>query len=352
MARLPVESPEGQYDIWIEPRLFEQVKARATEFGLNRRTAVVTNTTLAPLYGEALTAALPDAALVVMPDGEAHKNLDTVASLYSEFVKAGLDRSSVVIALGGGVVGDTAGFAAATYMRGISLVQMPTSLLAMVDSSVGGKVGVDLPQGKNLVGAFKQPECVLIDPDMLATLPTREYRCGLAEMIKHGLLADALILEKITDALAGNLLDMPMLIERAVQVKINVVQSDPYEKGARAHLNLGHTFAHAFEQVSGYAIPHGEAVAVGLAAALRLSARLEYGKPELVGQIEALLRGVGLPVRASGLDAEAVYAAMATDKKWRAGKSRFILLKRVGEPVIVEDVPPGEVMAVLAEVIE
>ncbi|PJF25893.1 MAG: 3-dehydroquinate synthase, partial [Phototrophicales bacterium] len=150
----------------------------------------------------------------------------------------------------------------------------------------------------------------------------------------------------------GNLLDMSMLIERAVQVKINVVQSDPYEKGARAHLNLGHTFAHAFEQASGYAIPHGEAVAVGLAAALRLSARLGYGKPEFVGQIEALLRGVGLPIRAFALDAEMVYAAMATDKKWRAGKSRFILLKRVGEPVIVDDVPPGEVMAVLREVIE
>ncbi|PJF25289.1 MAG: 3-dehydroquinate synthase, partial [Phototrophicales bacterium] len=158
MARLTVESPEGRYDIWIEPRLFSQISARAAELGLNRRAAVVTNTTLAPLYGEALAAALPDAVLVVMPDGEAYKNLDTVASLYSEFVKVGLDRSSVVIALGGGVVGDTAGFAAATYMRGISLVQMPTSLLAMVDSSVGGKVGVDLPQGKNLVGAFKQPE--------------------------------------------------------------------------------------------------------------------------------------------------------------------------------------------------
>ncbi len=352
MARLSVESPDGQYDIWIEPRLFDQIKARTAEFGLNRRAAVVTNTTLAPLYGEALAAALPNAALVVIPDGEAYKNLDTVASLYSEFVKAGLDRGSVVIALGGGVVGDTAGFAAATYMRGVSLVQMPTSLLAMVDSSVGGKVGVDLPQGKNLVGAFKQPERVLIDPNMLATLPTREYRCGLAEVIKHGLLADALILETITDALAGSLLDMPRLIERAVQVKIEVVQSDPYEKGARAHLNLGHTFAHAFEQVSGYALPHGEAVAVGLAAALRLSARMGYGTSQLVGQTEALLRGVGLPIRASGLDAAAVYAAMATDKKWRAGKSCFILLKQVGEPVIVDDVPSGEVMAVLNEVIE
>lgn len=350
MARLPVESPEGQYDIWIEPRLFSQIGARAAELGLSRRAAVVTNTTLAPLYGEALTEALPDAALVVMPDGEAYKNLDTVAHLYSEFVRVGIDRGSVVIALGGGVVGDTAGFAAATYMRGVSLVQIPTSLLAMVDSSVGGKVGVDLAQGKNLVGAFKQPERVLIDPDMLATLPTREYRCGLAEIIKHGLLADGLILEKITDALAGSPLDMPMLIERAVKVKIDVVQSDPYEKGARAHLNLGHTFAHAFEQASGYAIPHGEAVAVGLAAALRLSARMGYGSPQLVGQIEALLRGVGLPTRAAGLDADAVYAAMATDKKWRAGKSRFILLKRVGEPMIADDVPPSEVMAVLNEV--
>lgn len=351
MAQLNVKTPDGQYDILIELGLLRGMRGRAATFGLNRRAAIVTNSTVAPLYGEALAAALPDAVLIALPDGETHKNLDTMARLYSQLVSAGLDRGSVIVALGGGVIGDMAGFAAATYMRGVRLVQIPTTLLAMVDSSVGGKVGVDLPQGKNLVGAFKQPDMVLIDPDALATLPTREYRSGLAEVIKHGLLADAFILEKVTAALAGEPLDMPSLIERAVQVKIDIVQADPYEQGVRAHLNLGHTFAHAIEQASGYAIPHGEAVAVGLAAALRLSYRLNLGTSGMIGQIEALLTGVGLPIRAAGLDPQGVYAAMATDKKWRAGRSRFVLLKRVGEPVIVEDVPPDMVMAVLAEVL-
>ncbi|MDZ4766490.1 MAG: 3-dehydroquinate synthase family protein, partial [Chloroflexota bacterium] len=239
MAQLTVTTPDtGHYPIHIETGLLARVHENAAAWKLDARTAVVTNTTIAPLYGDALVANLPNATLITIPDGESYKNLATVAQLYADFVAAGLDRGSVVIALGGGVVGDTVGFAAATYMRGVRFVQIPTSLLAMVDSSVGGKVGVDLPQGKNLVGAFKQPELVLIDPDAIATLPTREYRCGLAEIIKHGLLADALILEKVMDALAGGSLDMPALIQRAVQVKIDVVQADPYEQNIRAHLNL------------------------------------------------------------------------------------------------------------------
>lgn len=340
MASIAVTSPTNQYDIIIERGALAHLNAAA--YGLTGRCAVVTNITLASLYGEALAQRLPDAILITMPDGEAYKTLDTVARLYANFVQAGLDRGSTVIALGGGVVGDTAGFAAATYMRGVRLVQVPTSLLAMVDSSVGGKTGVDLPEGKNLVGAFKQPEAVLIDPDVLQTLPEREWRCGMAEVIKHALIADPGLLE-----LVFTRDDDAALIARAVQVKVDVVQQDPYEQNIRAHLNLGHTFGHAVEQVSGYAWLHGEAVGVGLVAAARLSQALGMLSAEDARQIEAVVARMGLPTRLNGLDPELLYAAMATDKKWQGGHSRFVLLEGLGKPTIVKDVPPEQVIAVL-----
>ncbi|MBL8160715.1 MAG: 3-dehydroquinate synthase [Anaerolineae bacterium] len=339
MAIIQVSAPGGDYPIHIEAGLLQRVNEHIPA----GRCVVVTNTTLAPLYGKALTEQLPDASLLIIPDGEQFKTLETVANLYVEFVRAGLDRSGTVIALGGGVVGDTVGFAAATYMRGVRFVQIPTTLLAMVDSSVGGKVGVDLPEGKNLVGAFKQPDKVLIDPDVLATLPARERRCGLAETLKHGLIADPGLLElaEQPDAAPGE------LVQRAVQVKVNIVQQDPYEKDIRAHLNLGHTFAHAIEQVSGYTWPHGEAVAVGLVAATRLSARLSLCDEELAKSVEQLLARVGLPTRIGALDPDALYAAMSTDKKWQSGQSRFILLHSIGQPVIVTGVEKSVVIDVM-----
>lgn len=341
--RILVTAPDSQYHIVIEAGLLRQTERLAAEFGLGVRSAVVTNTTLAPLYGEALAAALPNAALVTMPDGEQHKTLATVSQIYSDLVNVRLDRGSTVIALGGGVVGDTAGFAAATYMRGVRLVQIPTTLLAMVDSSVGGKVGVDLPEGKNLVGAFKQPDVVLIDPEVLASLPQAEWRNGMAEVIKHGLLADPALLDTNlhTPQRAAE------LVRRAVQVKVDVVEQDPYEKNIRAHLNLGHTFAHAIEQVTQYQWPHGEAVGVGLLAAARLSYALALCDSTLPEEVEDLLAATGLPRRLNGLDAEAIYAAMATDKKWQNGCSRFILLRGVGLPEIVEDVSKSAVLDVL-----
>lgn len=341
--RISVTAPDSQYHIVIEAGLLRQTERLAAEFGLGARLAVVTNTTLAPLYGEALAAALPNTALVTMPDGEQYKTLATVSQIYSELVNVRLDRASTVIALGGGVVGDTAGFAAATYMRGVRLVQIPTTLLAMVDSSVGGKVGVDLPEGKNLVGAFKQPDVVLIDPEVLASLPQAEWRNGMAEVIKHGLLADPALLDTNlhTPQRAAE------LVRRAVQVKVDVVEQDPYEKNVRAHLNLGHTFAHAIEQVTQYQWPHGEAVGVGLLAAARLSYALALCDPTLPEEVEDLLAATGLPRRLNGLDAEAIYASMATDKKWQNGRSRFILLRGVGQPEIVEDVPKSAVLDVL-----
>ncbi|MEP7294329.1 MAG: 3-dehydroquinate synthase, partial [Chloroflexota bacterium] len=299
MARIPLTTPTNQYEIVIERGALSQLDAAA--YGLTERCAVVTNTTLAPLYGEALAKHLPNAVLIAMPDGEAHKTLGTVARLYADFVRAGLDRSSTVIALGGGVVGDTAGFAAATYMRGVRLVQIPTSLLAMVDSSVGGKVGVDLREGKNLVGAFKQPDAVLIDVSVLQTLPKIEWSCGSAEIVKHALISDPGLLDLI-DPLKSRVIDAEELVERAVQVKVGVVQQDPYEQNVRAHLNLGHTFGHAVEQVSGYQWRHGQAVGFGLVAAVRLSQALGMLDAADADQVEAIVGRYGLPTRLAGLD--------------------------------------------------
>lgn len=352
--RIEVATPQGTYPILFERQAARQIADFIDVFGLRGRTAVVTDTTVAPLYGAAIVRSLPDAVLIEMPEGEQHKTLDTVAHLYRRFVEAGLDRSSTVIALGGGVVGDTAGFAAATYMRGIRLVQMPTSLLAMVDSSVGGKVGVDLPEGKNLVGAFKQPDLVIIDVSVLTTLPPRQFSCGLAEVIKHGLLADPDLLELVCslvssglDRAASRLDELTAVVRRAVQVKVDIVQRDPYEQNIRAYLNLGHTFGHAIETVSEYRWHHGEAVGVGLIAAARLSATLRLCEPDLPDQVMHLVHCAGLPTTME-LEPEPVLAAMATDKKWRAGQSRFILLRGIGHPVIQADVPQEAVLEVLA----
>ena len=320
---IKVEAPDKNYNVVIEPALLTIIGKYVAEFGLDGKVIATTNTTIAPLYGDMLVQTLPNATLVTIPDGEQYKTLETVAGLYSDFIATGLDRKGTVIALGGGVVGDTVGFAAASYMRGVRLVQIPTSLLAMVDSSVGGKVGVDLPQGKNLVGAFKQPDVVLIDPGVLVTLPEREWRCGMAEVLKHGLLADQWLLnpDVHTKEQAAE------LVQRAIQVKVNVVQQDPYEQNIRAHLNLGHTFAHAIERVTQYRWPHGEAVGAGLLAAAKLSHMLSLSDRSLPSLVEELLIQTGLPSRISGLDPDAIYGAMFTDKKWKNGKSQFVLLR-------------------------
>jgi 3-dehydroquinate synthase len=344
--RIDVTSPDGVYPIVIAAGLCDPLDRAA--HGLDGAVAVVTNTTLAALYADLLARALPDAALIAVPDGEAHKTLATMTLIYEGLVAAGLDRRGTVLAFGGGVVGDMAGFAAASYMRGVRLVQMPTSLLAMVDSSVGGKVGVDLPQGKNLVGAFKQPVRVLIDPALLATLPARERRCGMAEIIKHGLIADAGLLDWITRAPTPE--NDAALIARAVRVKIEIVQRDPYEQGERAHLNLGHTFGHAIETVSGYSIAHGEAVAVGLVAAAHLSEAVGLAEAGLVDRVRGWVRSAGLPESMGGLDPEAVYAAMGTDKKKQAGRLRFVLLRDIGQPVLHDSADAGAVLAALKAV--
>ncbi|MCS6834542.1 MAG: 3-dehydroquinate synthase [Anaerolineae bacterium] len=341
--RIVVHSPTGAYEILIGAGLLRQIGQRADEWGLHGQVVVTTDDIVRDLWAKPILAQLPQGRAALIPHGEQHKTLKTVSALYDQWIALGADRQTTILALGGGVVGDTAGFAAATYMRGLRLVQAPTTLLAMVDSSVGGKVGVDLPQGKNLVGAFKQPALVLIDTDALATLPPVQWRMGMAEVIKHGLLADPELLHPSLRAPERAV----ELVRRAVQVKVNIVEQDPYEQNIRAYLNLGHTFAHAIEQVSGYAWLHGEAVAVGLLAAAKLSARLGLCDEALADEISVILAELGLPLSLGGLEAEALYAAMATDKKWVSGRSRFVLLDGPQRPRLVEGVPRSDVLAVL-----
>lgn len=349
--RIPVSYPDGGYEILIGDGMSAELGQALRGAGLTPgRCALVSQPAIAAAQAEPLLASLVEAgfdpALVEMPDGEAHKTLATVAGLLDAFVAAGLDRRSPVIALGGGVVGDVAGFAAATYLRGVPLVQVPTSLLAMVDASVGGKTGVDLPQGKNLVGAFKQPALVVIDPETLRTLPSDEFRSGLAEVVKAGMIGDPGLFEVME---GRAVLPLPDLIARAVQVKVAVVQEDPFEQGRRAALNLGHTFGHAYETLSGYRLRHGEGVSIGLVAATRLAARLALCDPALPARVENLLERLGLPVQAPGFAPQQVLAAMGADKKRIGGRLRFVLPRALGAVELMDDVPTEAVLAVLAE---
>ena len=354
MSRLTVRGPEGSYHICIGEGILQQAGRLLASRGLRPGpAAIVSNAMIAPQHGETLAASLRSAGyeptLCLVPEGEQHKTLATVASLYDQFLAAGLDRRSPIIALGGGVIGDMTGFAAATYLRGAPFVQIPTSLLSMVDASVGGKTGVDLPQGKNLVGAFKQPHVVLIDVDVLQTLPAAEFRSGLAEVIKHGIIGAPDLFVQFEEEGPTTL---KHLVTEAVRVKIKVVEEDPFEQGRRAVLNLGHTFGHAIELVSNFSIRHGEGVAVGMVAATHMAAAIGRCDPALVGRVRNVLERVGLPVSVSGYDLEAVIEAMGHDKK-RAGKTlRFIIPQGVGDVVIIDNPGMNYVADALQQVLQ
>lgn len=318
--------------------LLASLGTRARAAGWKGAVAVVTDTNTARPYGEAAMASLREAgyapALITIPAGEAHKRLGTVATLWQGLLSAGVDRGGTVVAVGGGVVGDLAGFAAATWMRGVRWVGVPTTLLAMVDSSLGGKTAFDLPEGKNLVGAFHPPALVLADTLALRTLPVEELRCGLAEAVKHGVIADPELFEQfeaLAESTAGDLTDER--VARAMAVKIAVIQEDPYERGVRASLNLGHTLGHAVEMASDFTLRHGEAVAIGLVAEAQLAERMGLVTEQgLSGRLIRLLTQLGLPVEIpAGLDREAVLRAMQLDKKNEAGSVRFALPIRIGE---------------------
>ena len=350
-SHLVTLSPVDGYDVLIADGLLPQAGRRLLAAGLKPgRCAVVTNPTVAGHYANTLVSSLEEAGfeplVFEVPDGEAHKTLATAGDLYGRFAGARLARGEPVIALGGGVIGDLAGFVAATWLRGVPFVQVPTSLLAMVDASVGGKVAVDLPQGKNLVGAFKQPALVLIDPALLATLPAAEFRSGLAEVLKAGLIGDPELFGQLCGRGPASLVSM---IADAVRVKAAIVERDPFELGDRAWLNLGHTFGHALELLSGFTLRHGEAVGLGLIAAAELSAGLGRCDRGLPGQVAAAVERLGLPV-AYPFNPAAALAAMATDKKRRGRALRFILPRRIGQVEAVEGVPEAAVLAALEKV--
>ncbi|MDN5836046.1 MAG: 3-dehydroquinate synthase [Nitrosospira sp.] len=350
-------SGERSYPIHIGSGILSQPELILNHLP-RKRVAIVTNTTVAPLYMERLRSALEGhdvvAVPIVLPDGEEHKNWQTLNLIFDALLTHRCERSTPIIALGGGVIGDLAGFAAATYLRGVPFIQFPTTLLAQVDSSIGGKTGINHPLGKNMIGAFYQPRAVMADSATLDTLPERELRAGIAEIIKYGLIRDSDFLEWIERNMARLLArDSEILIEairRSCQNKAEVVAADERESGVRALLNLGHTFGHAIENAMGYGVwLHGEAVAAGTVLAAELSRRMKLiGKID-VERIRNIYRQAGLPVMAPNLGPEKYLRLMGLDKKVEGGKMRFIVLKRIGEAVVHSDVPTEALAATLLE---
>lgn len=345
MHNVSVHLAGGSYDIIVKPGLLE--KAGLTLRGLNgaSKACVITDSVVGPLYEKALQAALKAAEFepifITIPAGEDNKTMQTVMKLYDELLPKKLDRNTPIIALGGGVIGDITGFVAATILRGVPFVQMPTSLLAMVDASVGGKTGVNHVVGKNLVGSFHQPIAVLIDPQVLTSLPARELRSGLAECIKHEIIRDAdgfaRLEENIHKAVGLDIAYLAELIAHNVAIKARVVEADPFEKNVRAHLNFGHTFGHAIETISNYSYAHGECVALGMVAAAYAATRLKMLNESSRKRIVALIEKAGLPTRGLKLDVDAVVNAMSFDKKVKSGKVRFVLPDEIGRVVMRDD---------------
>ncbi|MBA3533902.1 MAG: 3-dehydroquinate synthase [Ardenticatenales bacterium] len=346
---LLVQIPQGEsYPIHIQAGVLAAIGGWVSQFKPGA-VVVLTDSRVGAIWGETirhdlLAARLPT-TLIEFPAGESNKNLATVERIYDQLLDADIDRSGVIVALGGGVVGDLAGFVAATWMRGVRcLVQVPSTVLAMVDASVGGKTGVDHPRGKNLIGAFRQPDLVLVDPLLLHTLDLRELRGGLAEVIKHGIIADPALFEEIAQT---SFIPSPppevweRLIAQAVRVKAEIIERDPFEQGERAKLNLGHTFGHAIELLSGFALSHGEAVAIGLVLAARLSEALGIAEPGLTARIKRVLRHVGLPTRwPTAPPAARIWHAMQSDKKKGVKGIRFVLPRALGDVLVTE---PGEI---------
>ncbi|TGG93284.1 3-dehydroquinate synthase [Natronospirillum operosum] len=347
MKTLSLDLPAHHYDIHIGAGLLAQAELLAPH--LSPEVLVVTNETIAPLYLARLEAALvkPDAnrriESVVLPDGEQHKHLRTLDQVFTRLLELNYSRRCTLLALGGGVIGDMTGFAAACYQRGVNYIQLPTTLLSQVDSSVGGKTGVNHALGKNMIGAFKQPELVLIDTDTLSTLPDREYAAGLAEVLKYGLIADAGFFDWLeqhwSDLLARRSDVVSEAIYRSCALKAEVVAEDETEQGRRAILNLGHTFGHAIETWTGYgAWLHGEAVATGLLMATDLSQRLGHVDVALVERVRTLLLQAELPVRSpTGMARDNYLQLMARDKKVESGVLRLVLLNTLGHAIVTSD---------------
>lgn len=350
MESINVKLPDSSYDIAIAPGNLDSLGPKMQSLNLGQKVLVVSNPEIFGHYGERAIASLKQAGFDVaysnLPAGEKYKTLETLQSIYDAALGHRLERSSTMVALGGGVIGDMTGFAAATWLRGLNVVQVPTSLLAMVDASIGGKTGVNHPLGKNLIGAFHQPRLVLIDPEVLRTLPPREFRGGMAEVIKYGVIWDTELfvrLEKSDRLDEMAFLDEGLLqeiLQRSCQSKADVVGKDEKESGLRAILNYGHTIGHAVESLTGYtAFIHGEAVAIGMVAASQLALALGMWDEECDRRQLALIEKAGLPTELpKELDIEEILISLQSDKKVKSGKVRFVLPKGLGVATVTDEV--------------
>ncbi len=353
---LNVALAERSYPIHIGAGLLAQTDLLLQHL-LNKQVAIVSNTTVAPLYLEKVTQPLRAAGIqvveIILPDGEKYKNSETLNTIYDALIAARCERNTTMIALGGGVVGDLTGYAAATYLRGVPFIQIPTTLLSQVDSSVGGKTGINHPQGKNMIGAFYQPKLVLIDTDSLHTLPARELSAGVAEVIKYGLIRDSdffnWLESNMTQLMALDEAVVTEAVHRSCQNKAAVVAADEKEAGERALLNLGHTFGHAIENAMGYGVwLHGEAVAAGTMMAAELSLRMGWLQADEVSRMKAIFEAAKLPVTPPALGADKYLALMGLDKKVQNGKMRFVLQKGIGQSVVTGEYDVKALNAVLA----
>jgi 3-dehydroquinate synthase len=348
-----VNLPSGKYNIAIGPGLLASVGAELRKLTDSAKAGIVTDSHVGAIHLQALEDSLKAAGFqtifATIPAGEQHKTLSMLLPVYDRFLSAKIERSTPILALGGGVIGDMTGFLAATILRGVPFVQVPTTLLAMVDASIGGKTGVDHAQGKNLIGAFHQPIAVFADPRTLATLPLPQLQGGLAECIKHDLIRDAAAFAAL-EALIERTLKLDMealrdLIVHNVGIKARVVEADPFEKEERAHLNFGHTFGHAIESVSRFSYSHGQSVALGMCAAAYVSQKLGYAVDR--ERIVATIRKAGLPTGGVTLDPNRVFEAMQFDKKVKSGRIRLVLLESIGRATVRDDVPPALILEAL-----
>jgi 3-dehydroquinate synthase len=354
MRKVKVDLDKRSYPILIGTNLLSHLGEHCAPLKFSKRCAVISDKNVAPLYAKiairSLRAAGFDPVLITVPAGETAKSLATVQTCYDQLAAHRIERKSFIVALGGGVVGDLAGFVAATYLRGIGFVQVPTTLLAQVDSSVGGKVGVNLKAGKNLVGAFYQPRLVLTDLKTLDTLPDREFRAGLAEVIKYGIIYDAKLFQQLERSLEKILSHdeslLASVVARCCEIKAEVVSQDETESGLRAILNFGHTIGHAIEAISGYGkYLHGEAISIGQVAAAKLSAKILRLPVSEVSRIENLFSAVGLPTRikVTGDPRKKLFKAMQLDKKVSGGEVKFVLARKIGNVLFGQCVPRGAI---------
>ena len=358
MPTVTVTVSDAPYTVRVEPGLLGRVGPVLRETYDGPRAAVLTDYTVAALHLPALRRSLESVGIepvvASLAPGEANKSLTALLPAYDAFLSAKMERTTPVLALGGGIVCDMAGFVAATLLRGVPFVPVPTTLLAMVDASVGGKTGVNHGVGKNLIGAFHQPTAVLADPAVLRTLPPAEMSGGLAECVKHDVIRDAdgfaRLESTLDDLLRMDLAALTELVAHNVRIKAAVVAADPFEHGERAHLNFGHTFGHAIERVSDYAVPHGAAVALGMVAACALAVDLGLLDQSSADRVVRLIGRAGLPTGGLTVDADAVVEAMAYDKKVSGGRVRLVLPDRIGHVVLRDDVPPDAVAAAVRRV--